>query len=69
MSRQPTLELAARIGARAGRSFVDSGIGPRCPFRHPVHRGPCASLAGRGVDVVGPMVRPVRGYWTRARSD
>lgn len=57
MTSQQNLDTAARIGARAGQSFLDTGIWPRCPFRGDA----LADLAlawGRAVfAVVGPAVR------------
>jgi hypothetical protein len=69
MTKQATLELAARIGARAGQSFVDTGIWPRCPFRHPSTTDLARAWRDAVFDVVGPMVQPVCEYWTRARPD
>lgn len=36
MTSQRALSIASRMGERAGRSWIESGIWPRCPFTEPV---------------------------------
>jgi hypothetical protein len=57
-------DVAARMGARAGQSFLDTGIWPRCPFRGNALAG-LALVWGRAVfSVTGPALRPKNdGYW------
>lgn len=56
-AQQKALDAATRMGGRAGQSFLDTGIWPRCPFRTDA----VADLAlawGRGVfEVVGPALK------------
>lgn len=58
------LEISARMGVRAGQSFLDSGFWPRCPFRSE-HERPVAEAWTKAVFAT---VGPVLGRGRRPRA-
>jgi hypothetical protein len=64
VTTQPALILAARMGARAGQSFLDTGMWPRCPFRTAALADVALVWTRAVFNVTGPALRPAPGYWS-----
>jgi hypothetical protein len=64
--------IARRMGERAGRRFLASGIWPRCPFRgsdHPVVVELAAVWRRAIFSTVGPVLTSPRpAYWIPGRG-
>lgn len=60
------LATAERIGARAGQSFLDTGIWPRTPFRDETGRV-VAEVARAWRDGLFAVIRPVLGAQQRGK--
>lgn len=58
MTSQEALDTAARMGRRAGQSFVDTGIWPRNPFRSAAVSDLAVAWRDGVFEVVGPVVAP-----------